>query len=597
MKVKVKNIGPKKRGPKGGHVPPNKKSIEQHIKDGTYRRHIHGPKPELQLLEKPKLILPRQHVDTITKKWIRSEADEKAVALGCRFDERYPDYFIRCFTTYLKNSKGKWANQPFVPLDWQANDVLYPMFGWLNPDGTRRYRWVYIEIPKKNGKSTLASAIGIAMLVFDEEPGAEVYSCAADKEQASIVHGEAINMIESSEHLMRLVKINRTNKNVLYKKRKAFYRALSKSIEGKEGYNIHCAICDEIHVWKGREVWDAIRYGFASREQPLCFGITTAGEDKQTICGEQHDYAMGVNNGTIVDKSFLGVIYSADIDKWKEEDEWYKANPSLGHTLNIEEFRSAFSHLQVKPSEENNFKRRRLNIWCTSTKVWIDQNEWKANHADINEDLLRGKFAGVGVDLAKTKDTTSIVFCFPNYDDNGNYYLKPFIFLPEERVKEIEHLITGLREWCKNGDIVLTHGNVADYEAILEHVVNWVNENNINVHSIAFDPYNAEQFTQRLSHQLQCDRFTFGQTISNYAEPTEEFERLVIKGQMHHGNNQMMNWQFSHCLIDTDRGGRTKPVRFSREDVRTIDSCVSAIMGYSRAQCIEEEYYDGAGVW
>lgn len=599
MKAKTKLITKKKKtGPK--NPPPWKKTIEEHIRDGTYRKYKHGPKPVAKLIEKPELVLPSQTIDSVTKKWIRSEADEIAVANGCRFDERYPEYFAECFRKYLRHSKGKWAGQPFELLDWQANDIVWPLFGWVRQDGYRRFRWVYIEIPKKNGKSTLASAIGVAMLIFDNEPGAEVYSCAADKEQASIVHGEAINMIEASPELMTLVKINRSNKNVLYKDRHSLYRALSKTIEGKEGYNIHCAICDELHVWKGREVWDTLRYGFAAREQPICFTITTAGEDMQSVCREQHDYAMAVNSNSIQDDTFLGVIYSADEENWQDENEWYKANPSLGKTLKIEEFQSAYKHLQVKPSEENNFKRRRLNIWCTSTKVWLDQKEWLANAVDLDEDLLRGKWCGCGVDLAKTKDTTSICFVFHNYNESikeKHYYIKPFIFLPKERVKEIEHLITGINEWVKRGDLILTHGNVADYDDILKHVVTWCDDNNINVHSLAFDPYNAELFTQKLAHELQCERHAFGQTISNYAEPTEEFERLVIKGMMHHGNNQMMNWQFSHCLVDTDKGGRTKPVRYKKEDIRTIDSCVSSIMGYSRACLIDEEYYDGPGVY
>lgn len=592
VKVKTKQISELlKRGPKP-------KTVEQHIKDGTYRRSLHGPKPVIKLLDKPKLILPSSKIDTLTKRMIKSVADEKAVANGCRFDARYPDYFLRCFEKYIKHSKGKWAGQPFIPIDWQANDIINPLFGWIRPDGYRRYRWVYVEIPKKNGKSTLASALGIAFLIFDEEPGAEIYSCAADKEQATIVHGEAINMLEASEELMRRVKINRSNKTVNYPGNRAFYKALSRSIEGKEGYNIHCAICDELHVWKGREVWDALRYGFIAREQPCCFSITTAGEDLQSVCREQHDYAYGVNNGLIDDQSFLGVIYAADELKWREESEWYKANPSLGHTINIEEFKSSYSQLITKPSEEPNFKRRRLNIWCTSTKVWIDSAQWLANAVTLDEkECLGGKYATVACDLAKTRDCSSIVFAFDNYDDRGNWYLKPFIFLPEDRVKELEHLVTGIRKWVNDGHLILTDGNVCDYDFIIQHITEWVEDNAINVNAVVFDPYNAEQFTRELADNLRCERFAFGQTIKNYAEPTEEFERFVIKQEMHHPNNAMMNWQFSHCLIGTDKGGRYKPVRYVKGDIRTIDSCVSAVMALAKGMEVREKFYDGGGVY
>lgn len=597
VKVKTKLVTlQKKRGPK--NTPANKKTIEEHIRDGTYRSAKHGPKPILKILDKPTFKLPCQVVDSVTKKWIKNEVDELAVAEGCRFDERYPQYFADCFHKYLRHSKGKWSNQPFDLIDWQANDVIWPLFGWIKPNGYRRFRWVYVEIPKKNGKSTLASALGIAFLIFDNEPGAEVYSCAADKEQAGIVHGEAINMLEASEELMRLVKINRTNHNVAYKRNRAYYRALSKSIEGKEGYNIQCAICDELHVWRGRDVWDALRYGFVSRDQPCCFSITTAGEDMQGVCREQHDYSVGINSGLIKDVSHLGVIYAAEEEKWKEESEWFKANPSLGHTLNIDEFRSSFMQLQAKPSEEPNFKRRRLNIWCTSTKVWIDSNDWLANTIDLDEkECLAGQFCCMGGDLAKTKDCSSVVAVFDNYDGNGNFYVKPFIFLPEDRVDELDHLIVGLRQWVKKGDLILTDGNVCDYDFIIDHVCQWVDDNAINVNAFVYDPYNAEQFSRNISDRLRCERFSFGQTIATYAEPTEEFERFVLKREMHHGNNQMLNWQFSHCLVATDKGGRTKPIRYPRPDVRTIDSCVCSIMALAKVIETRESFYDGGGVY
>jgi phage terminase large subunit-like protein len=239
-----------------------------------------------------------------------------------------------------------------------------------------------------------------------------------------------------------------------------------------------------------------------------------------------------------------------------------------------------------------------LNIWCTSTKVWIDNKDWLSNAVDIDErECLGGKFCCAGADLAKTKDCSAVVFAFDNYDDRGNWFIKPFIFLPEDRVREIEHLVTGLRQWVKKGDLILTSGNVCDYDFIIEKICEWVEDNAINVNCLCFDPYNAEQFSRDLSERFRCDRYAFGQTIANYAEPTEEFERLVLKRQMHHPNNQMLNWQFSHCLAGTDRGGRYKPVRYQKGDIRTIDGCVSAIMAFAKAQQSRETFYDGGGVW
>jgi len=353
-----------------------------------------------------------------------------------------------------------------------------------------------------------------------------------------------------------------------------------------------------VHVWRGRDVWDALRYGFIARDQPCCFSITTAGEDMQSICREQHDYSMGVNTGIIKDINHLGVIYAADESKWKDESEWIAANPSIGHTIDIDEFRMSYQQLSVRPSEEPNFKRRRLNIWCTSTKVWIDAADWLANTVDINEeDCLGGKFCCIGADLAKTRDCSALILTFDNYDGNGNFYIKPFIFLPEARLEELRHLIIGIDQWAKNGYLILTDGNVCDYDFIINHVCQWIEDNAINVNGFVFDPYNAEQFSRDISDRLRCERFAFGQTINNYAEPTEEFERLVLKRQMHHPDNPMMNWQFSHCLIVTDKGGRYKPIRYDKGDIRTIDSCVSSIMGFAKSIETRDNFYDGGGVW
>jgi len=592
MKVKKRARRKVKRGPKP-------KTVEEHIRDGTYRPKDHAPKVKQQFQSnKPKLILPCQHIDIVTKRWIKNEQDEKAVIAGCRFDERFPDYFIDCWKKHIKHSKGKWAGQPFIPLDWQANDIVFPLYGWLRPDGLRRFRVVYCEIAKKNGKSTLAAVIGINGLIFDEEPGSEVYSCAADKDQASIVHSEAIRMVEASLYLKTQTKINRTTRAITHKESNSIYRALSSSKQGKEGYNIHTAIIDELHVWPDRDVWDALEYGFVNRDQPIKFIITTAGEDMQGICREQHDYAMGVNSGIINDQEFLGIIYAADEQNWRDEEEWYKANPSMGHTIKIEEMRKTYSRLKDKPSDIPNFKRRRLDIWCTSTKVWIEGEDWKKNAIDdFDFDKLRGEFCTIGIDLAKTRDMTSCVFVFPNYDKEKNIFLWPHIYLPEKRIEQINHLIVDLEQWVDLGDLKETEGYVCDYDYILSDIQKIVDDYHLNVVEIVFDPYNAEMFTKDLAERLTCERFSFGQSIANYAEPCEEFERQVIRGSMHHPNNRVMNWQFSHCLVYTDKGGRIKPERRTKDDIRTIDSCVSAVMGYARREAIDNMYFDGAGVY
>src|SRR5215831_5309752 len=273
-------------------------------------------------------------------------ADEAALAEGCTFHAASAERVRQFFRSFLRHSKGQWAGKPFELLDWQFTDIIAPLFGWKRADGSRRFRRAYIEVPKKNGKSTLASGIGLYLLVGDGEPGAEVYSVAADRYQANIVHGEAIRMVRASPGLSSRLELNRTTHNISFPKLSAWYRSLSSEANTKEGLNAHGLIIDELHAWKGRGLWDALRYAGRSRRQPLLFAITTAGDDMDSICREQHDYAKGVLSGEILDTRFFAYIRRAaaiaegdrEDDDWADPAIWHKANPSLGVTIDPGEF-------------------------------------------------------------------------------------------------------------------------------------------------------------------------------------------------------------------------------------------------------------------
>ena len=213
-------------------------------------------------------------------KWIKSEADEKAVLNGCYFDIDEAQAVVTFFEKFLRHSKGQWAGQPFILMDWQKFDVLMPIFGWMKADGSRRFRIIYIEIPKKNGKSSIFSGLALYLLIGDGEPGAEVYSAAADRDQASIIFNESGNMVSSSPKLGEIVDVIPSRKTIVYKKTNSVYRALSAEVPTKEGLNIHALLFDELHAQKSRELRDTLRYGGAARRQPIIASITTAGFNK-----------------------------------------------------------------------------------------------------------------------------------------------------------------------------------------------------------------------------------------------------------------------------------------------------------------------------
>lgn len=250
MPKTLPNMQPAKRRPGPGGP---RKSIERHILEGTLDISRH--RERLQAEVSPFPPKPRKTVRASARsqsRWVHNESDQRAVRNGCRFNEALAQHAVDFFAKFLAHSKGQWTGKPFDLLGWQRDDLIYPLFGWVRKNSTRRFRCVYVEIPKKNGKSTIASAIGLYMLCAEEEPGAEVYSMASDRDQASIVHGEAINMVDALPALSAVIKLNRSTKCMSHLESYSSYKAASSKAAGKEGINIHCGIIDELHVWQGR---------------------------------------------------------------------------------------------------------------------------------------------------------------------------------------------------------------------------------------------------------------------------------------------------------------------------------------------------------
>jgi phage terminase large subunit-like protein len=314
---------------------------------------------------------------------IRSEADERAALRGCYFSRWHAERVCQFTRTFCCHSKGQWAGQPFELLPWQRDDLVYPLFGWRRPDGTRRFRRAYIEVAKKNGKSCLVSALGLYLLVADGEPGAEVYSCAADRPQASIVHAEAVNMVDASPALQDMLQVNRSTYALSYPATKSIYKAWSGEAKGKSGFNAHGVLCDELQEWRGRELWENLIHAGRARRQPLLIVITNAGDDMLSVCREQHDYAERVIDGSFHDERYFGLIYSVkpvDLAQHGAHDRrlWRQANPSLGVTINEEDFGRDLEEAERTPTAWAEFCRKSFSIWNTGQKRWLQLAQWRA---------------------------------------------------------------------------------------------------------------------------------------------------------------------------------------------------------------------------
>lgn len=520
-------------------------------------------------------------MDALTKRWITSSADELAVSRGCYFDEAAGMHVVEFFRRFLCHSKGEWAGKPFEPLDWQVNDLLLPLFGWKRADGYRRFRQTYIEIPKKNGKSTLASGVGLYCLVGDGEMGAEVYSAATDQQQASIVHGEAINMIDFSPVLSEYLSINRTNKNIVFEETKSYYRALTAEAKSKEGLNAHATICDEVHVWSGRALWDTLKYAGRARKQPLLFVITTAGEDLNSVCYRQHEYGKGVLAGTVPDDRFFCYIRAADKDDdWTNPKTWRKANPSLGPggTISETDFAADVEQAKSSPSDQASFKRYSLNIWSTSTNPWLNLDDWVKCREDYTEKDLEGKVAFGGLDLSKTRDMTAFSLVFP--DENEVYRQLTWFWMPHGTVFNVDN-DEELRVWARQGHLRVTEGLTCDYDQVTRDIAEICSR--YRVREINYDQTFADQVTQSLDEVYGIPRVVFGQTMRNFSSVCHEYERLLIAGKMRNNAHPILSWQAGHVQVKTDANNNMRPVKPTKDDRRKIDGIIASLMGLAGA--------------
>lgn len=525
-------------------------------------------------------------------RWIRSEADERAVLAGMRFDIERVERVRMFGEKLLRFCEGPTAGQPFTWMDWQYHDLFGPLFGWVKPSEfynrwVRRYDRVYCQVAKKNGKSPTGAFVGTYMTCGDEEPGAKVFSVATNRDQASIVHNTAIQMVEASPRLMDILKINRTTKSISHGPSNSIYRALASDPKGNEGLNSNCMIVDELHAWKDRTLWDCLKWAFASRPEPILFVITTSGDDTESVCYEQYNYAKSVNRGDILDLGFLGLIYEPD-EKDDDDDPatWKKSNPSLGTTIDPSRFAADHTEARVKPSTWAAFRRYRLNRWGVAESAWLPTGSWSQCARDYGAEDLIDQTCYAGLDLATVSDLSSLVLDFPNFEsETPEFKTLAFHWLPEATAREYRKRLS-IDEWVERGWLELTPGDVTDFNFIRRRIQQ-VNEL-FNLQELAFDPWKAEQFTQALEQEDGIKRVEFRQTIVNFAEATSELERLILSQRMHHNRNGLLAWQFNHVKVVTDASGNKRPVKPKPDDIRKIDGVVALIMAHARTMKVKD---------
>lgn len=477
------------------------------------------------------------------------------------------------FFRALRHTKGRWAGRPFDLLPWQEK-IIRDLFGTLRPDGKRQYRTAYIEVPRKAGKSTLASGIALYLL-FEGEPGAEVYSAAADRDQASIVFEQAKQMVLNSPELAKYSEIYK--RAIVVPRLGATYKVLSADAPTKHGLNAHGIIFDELHVQPNRELWDVLTTSTGAREQPLVVAITTAGYDRNSICWEQHEYALKVRDGIIEDPTFYPVIFAADEDDdWTDPATWRKANPSLGITVQEDYYRQECDKARQIPGYQNTFRRLLLNQWTAQESRWLDMAAWDASAGLVVPEKLKGRDCYGGIDLSTTTDLTAVVLAFPIED---KVYVLPHFFIPADTAKEKEKKDrVPYTTWARQGFISLTPGNVIDYSFVEQKIKQLAKE--YHVLEWAYDRWNADMLVQRLQDD-GAKMVPVGMGYSSLSAPTKRLETLVKSRKLVHGGHPVLRWCADNVMVEQDPAGNIKPSK--AKSTQRIDGIVALILALSRA--------------
>jgi len=504
---------------------------------------------------------------------------ERLMARGYTFREDEADRVVTLFERYLRHHKGEWAGQPFDLEDWQKDEVLRPLFGWFRPDGTRRFRVAYIEIPRKNGKTELAAGIGVYLTGPDGEPGAEVYTIATKEKQARICFDAAKAMIRRSAELAEVFDVLRSNVSCVDLESKL--EPLGRDSATQDGLNAHGILADEMHAHKDRHLFDVLQTSTGARRQPLTLIITTAGVyDPASIGWELHDYAVKVLEGAVQDDTFFAYITAADEDDdWRQPATWRKANPNLGVSVKEEYLATECARAQQSPAYENTFRRYHLNQWTQQVTRWIAMEAWNACPNGARPDLA-GRSCFAGLDLSTKIDVTALALVFPPTEDGGAWDLLFRFWVPEEMVAERTrlHRLPDYRAWVQGGHLITTPGNVIDYQAIRAEVARLARQ--YSIVEIAFDPWNASQ----ISVDLQSDGYTMAEMRQGYrslSEPSKMFEAMVLSRRLRHMGHPVMRWMVSNVTVRTDPNGNIAPDKSTAAG--KIDGVVATIMGLGRA--------------
>jgi phage terminase large subunit-like protein len=527
---------------------------------------------------------PTQYIQSITSnqipssKWTRLAVDrhlrdiETGKSRGIYFDEAAGMQGVNFFSL-LKHYKGRFQGQPFHLLPWQSFFV-YCLLGWKKSDGSRRFRYSYLKVSRKNGKTTLAAGLCLYALVADGENAAEVYTSATTRAQASICFDDTKEMVKADPNLKQFIEV--WTNALTVPSNASSMKAVSSEAGNLDGLNPHVALIDEYHAHKNDEVFNVMKSGMGSRTQPLHLTITTAGFNKTSPCFQYEKTCKEILQGIKEDDSQFALIYELDEeDDYLDEKVWIKANPSLGATPSVEFLRQEVIQAKNNPSQLVNLLTKNFNQWTDASSTWVEDSKWQEciipDHIDM--DYLSELKCVAALDLASTRDVTAFTKVWID-ERESRYYTKTRYFLPKDsmmsRVKK-----DGIRYdvWAEAGWIELTEGNVTDYRHIKQIIMD--DYQAFQIEAVAFDRWNSSQLVIELTEEgLTME--PYGQGFASMSTPSKEFETLIYKKELLHDDNPVTRWMLGNVELNRDPAGNIKPDK--AKSAEKIDGIVSTIM-------------------
>lgn len=515
---------------------------------------------------------------------------EPSKVRGAVFDPERVDKVLKAFGL-LRHVSGQWAGSPLKPDPWQVAYIIAPVFGWVLWDAdsktyARIIRTMYVDVPRKNGKSTLLGGFAIYMLAADGEPGAQIVTAATSERQAGFVFNPIKTLADKSPALKKHVRT--VTKKVIHPKSGSYIEVVSSVADAQHGANIHFGCVDELHVHKTPDLVETIETGTGSRRQPLIGIITTADAGKQnTIYARKREYIEQLARGAVKDPTTYGVVWAADaLDDPFVEATWMKANPGYGISPTRSYMKAAAAKAQQSPADLAAFQRLHLGLRTKQETKYIDLAAWDRNLSIVEESKLAGLQAYGGLDLASTSDLCALAWVFPKGD--GTFDAIWRMWTPELNLPNLDKRTAGMATvWVREGLLTVTPGNVADYDFIRTQINR--DREHFDVRGLAYDPWNSSQLVNDLV-QDGAPMVKTRQGLVTLSGPTKELQKLLLEGTperpvFRHGSNAAVRWQVDNFAVAMDAAGNVKPDKANAAD--KIDAIAATINAMSLVLAME----------